>query len=70
MVFNEFLQFASIIEKLLPGWIDFKNYLKHKKKEMTMEELVVHLHIEEDNQMALKKDGGVDSLKVHMVKVG
>ncbi|PKI59004.1 hypothetical protein CRG98_020572 [Punica granatum] len=29
---------------------DFKNYLKHNPKEMTMEDLVVKLRIEEDNK--------------------
>ena len=30
MVLSETFQVASMIEKLPPGWIDFKNYLKHK----------------------------------------
>ncbi|XP_022871952.1 uncharacterized protein LOC111391042 [Olea europaea var. sylvestris] len=30
--------------------IDFKNYLKHKRKEMNLEELIVRLRIEEDNR--------------------
>lgn len=31
-----------------PLWKDFKCYLKHKRKEMTMEDLIVRLRIEED----------------------
>ena len=30
MVVNEAFQVAAMIEKLLPSWNDFKNYLKHK----------------------------------------
>ncbi|KAA0042920.1 pol polyprotein [Cucumis melo var. makuwa] len=45
---------ASIIEKLPPSWKDFKNYLKHKRKEIKLEELVVRLGIEENNRKAEK----------------
>ncbi|XP_042423004.1 uncharacterized protein LOC122010546, partial [Zingiber officinale] len=48
MVMNETFQVAAIIEKLPPGWKEFKNYLKHKRKEMNVEELIVRLRIEED----------------------
>ena len=67
---NESFQVAAMIEKLPPAWRDFKNYLKHKRKEMSVEELVVRLRIEEDNRMALKKGGGVEPSKVHVVEVG
>ncbi|KAH1108279.1 hypothetical protein J1N35_012047 [Gossypium stocksii] len=36
-------QVAAIIEKLPPAWNDFMNYLKHKKKEMTVKDLIVGL---------------------------
>ena len=39
MVLSETFQVASIIEKLPHGWKDFKNYLKHKRKEMSIEDL-------------------------------
>ena len=47
---NEAFQVAVVIEKLPPGWKDFKNYLKHKRKEMTVQDLVLRLRIEEDNK--------------------
>ena len=50
MIMNEPFKVASIIEKLPPSWKDFKNYLKHKKKEMTLEDLSVRLQIEENNR--------------------
>ena len=49
MVINESFRVAAVIEKLPPGWKDFKNYLKHKRKEMSMEDLILRLRIEEDN---------------------
>ncbi|XP_039068259.1 uncharacterized protein LOC120214432 [Hibiscus syriacus] len=52
----KFLNFVeAIIEKLSPAWNDFKNYLKHKRKEMTVEYLIVRLRIEEDNRCATKR---------------
>ncbi|XP_070665186.1 uncharacterized protein [Malus domestica] len=50
MVINESFQVASIIEKLPPSWKEFKSYLKQKRKEMTLEDLIVRLRIEEDNR--------------------
>lgn len=48
MIINEPLQVALMIEKLPPSWDDFKHYLKHKKKEMTLEDLILKLRIEQD----------------------
>ena len=53
-----FFQVAAIIEKLPPLWKDFKNYLKHKRKEMTVEDLIVGLRIKEDNKAAEKRSRG------------
>ncbi|XP_019261257.1 PREDICTED: uncharacterized protein LOC109239189 [Nicotiana attenuata] len=58
MVINEAFQVAAFIEKLPPLWKDFKNYLKHKRKEMTLEDLIVRLRIEEENKAAEKKSRG------------
>ncbi|GKA38761.1 hypothetical protein Tco_0731312 [Tanacetum coccineum] len=45
---------AAIIERLPPSWVEFKNYLKHMRKEVSVEDLVAHIHIEEDNKLAQK----------------
>uniref|UniRef100_A0A1S4BS18 Retrovirus-related Pol polyprotein from transposon TNT 1-94-like beta-barrel domain-containing protein n=1 Tax=Nicotiana tabacum TaxID=4097 RepID=A0A1S4BS18_TOBAC len=58
MVMNEAFQVAPMIEKLHPSWKDFKNYLKHKRKEMKLEDLVIRLKIEEDNKTVEKKSRG------------
>ncbi|XP_070049976.1 uncharacterized protein [Nicotiana tomentosiformis] len=55
MVINEAFQVAAFIEKLPQLWKDFKNYLKYKCKEMTLEDLIVRLRIEEDIKAAEKK---------------
>ncbi|XP_060167548.1 uncharacterized protein LOC132598597 [Lycium barbarum] len=55
MVVNEAFQVAAMIEKLPPSWKDFKHYLKHKRKEMKLEDLVIRLKIEEDNKTAEKR---------------
>uniref|UniRef100_A0A2N9GX20 CCHC-type domain-containing protein n=1 Tax=Fagus sylvatica TaxID=28930 RepID=A0A2N9GX20_FAGSY len=49
-----FQDFATIIEKLPSSWKEFKNYLKHKRKEMKLEDLIVRLRIEEDNRTSEK----------------
>ncbi|PHT38031.1 hypothetical protein CQW23_21604 [Capsicum baccatum] len=51
-------KFFAIIEKLPPMWKDFKNHLKHKCKEMSFEDLIVRLCIEEENKAAERKSRG------------
>uniref|UniRef100_A0A1U7X9I3 Uncharacterized protein LOC104235442 n=1 Tax=Nicotiana sylvestris TaxID=4096 RepID=A0A1U7X9I3_NICSY len=41
LVINEEFQVTVVIEKLSPLWKDFKNHLKHKHKEMSLEDLIV-----------------------------
>ncbi|KAL7617474.1 hypothetical protein Lser_V15G03166 [Lactuca serriola] len=55
MTLSETFQVAAIIEKLPPIWVDFKKYLKHKRKEMNVEDLIVQLQIEEGNRVAEKR---------------
>ena len=52
MMLSETFQVSAIIEKFPPSWKDFKSYLKYKRKEMNIEELVVKLWSEEDNIIA------------------
>ncbi|XP_073120920.1 uncharacterized protein [Henckelia pumila] len=59
MMISESFQVAAIIEKLPPLWKDFKNYLKHKRKEMGLEDLIVRLRIEEDNRKSENKAGKI-----------
>jgi len=70
MILSETFQVAAMIEKLPPSWIDFKNYLKHKRKEMSIEDLVVRLRIEEDNKIANKSTYLPTSSKANIVEAG
>ncbi|XP_070016872.1 uncharacterized protein [Nicotiana sylvestris] len=54
----EAFQVTTMIEKLPLLWKDFKNYLKHKFKEMSLEDLIVRLRIEEYNKAADKRGRG------------
>ena len=56
MMLSDTFQVTTIIEKLPPNWKDFKNYLKHKRKEMSIEDLIIRLRIEEDNRGSEKKE--------------
>ena len=71
MSLSESFQVASIIEKLPPLWKEFKNYLKHKWKEMRLEDLIVRLRIMEDNRASKKKaDKGIMESKANVVEQG
>ncbi|XP_069154380.1 uncharacterized protein [Solanum lycopersicum] len=56
MVVNEAFEVATIIEKLPPSWNDFKNYLKHKLKEMKLEDLVIQLKLRKITKTPKRKD--------------
>ncbi|XP_049399866.1 uncharacterized protein LOC125863945 [Solanum stenotomum] len=58
LIVNDAFQVAVIIEKLPLLWKNLKNYLKHKCKEMVVEDLMVRLRIEEDNKAAEKRSCG------------
>ena len=62
---------AAIIEKLPPNWKDFKNYLKHKRKDMKLEDLIMRLRIEEGNRVSEKKisNHSMES-KAHVIEEG
>ena len=70
MVLSEAFQVAAIIENLPPRWKDFKNYLKHKRKEMNVEELIVRLRIEEDNRRFEKRGSFQSEVKANVVEHG
>ncbi|GKC54172.1 hypothetical protein Tco_1076917 [Tanacetum coccineum] len=65
---SETFQVSAIIKKLPPSWVEFKNYLKHKRKEMSVEDLVVRLRIEKDNKLAQKNTYTPDFAKANMVE--
>ena len=46
MMLSGTFQVVDIIEKLPPSWKDFKNYVKHERKEMSIEDLIIRFCIE------------------------
>ncbi|KAF3615914.1 putative glucan endo-1,3-beta-glucosidase A-like [Capsicum annuum] len=58
LIVNEALQVVAIIDKLPTPWKEFKNYLKHKRKKISVEDLIVRLSVEEDNKEAEKRSKG------------
>ncbi|KAA3484500.1 pol polyprotein [Gossypium australe] len=56
MVLSKCFQVDAIIDKFPPFWNDFKNYLKHKCKEMGVEDLILRLRIGEDNKFSMKNE--------------
>ena len=68
MALVEEFQVGVIIEKLPPSWRDFKNYLKHKRKGMSLEDLIVRLRIEEDNRLNDRKGGYHMESKANVVE--
>ena len=64
---SETFQVAAIIEKLPPAWKDFKSYLKHKRKEINIEGLVIKLQNEEDNRNAERR-GVISVAKANIIE--
>ena len=54
MILPETFQVATIVKKLSPALRDFKNYMKHKRKELKLEDLIMRLRIEENNRKSEK----------------
>lgn len=55
MNINVAFQVVVVIENPPLSWKDFKNYLKHKHNEVSLEDLVICLKIEDDKKLAKKK---------------
>ena len=56
IILSKTFQGLAIIEKLPPTWKDFKNCLKYKRKEMSIEDLIIRLFIEEHNRGCKEKE--------------
>jgi len=47
----EILQANVLIKKFPPSWSYYRNHLKHKKKDLTQQELISHMQTEEANRL-------------------
>ncbi|TXG51271.1 hypothetical protein EZV62_023795 [Acer yangbiense] len=54
---------SAIIDKLPPSWKDYKRNLKHKKEDITMEELAQNLRIEEEYRIILLMSKSIHPLR-------
>nr|XP_009796253.1 PREDICTED: uncharacterized protein LOC104242843 [Nicotiana sylvestris] len=59
----EILQANVLLEKFPPSWSDYRNQLKHKKKKLTLQELISHMRTKEANRL---KDEESERLKDKM----
>ncbi|XP_075088212.1 uncharacterized protein LOC142170251 [Nicotiana tabacum] len=59
----EVLQANVLLERFPPSWSDYRNQLKHKKKNLTLQELISHMRTEEANRL---KDEESERLKDKM----
>lgn len=67
---SETFQVVTIIKKLLPAWNDFKNYLKHERKEMNVEQFISRLRIKVDNRSSKRKEFNLIVPKANVGKHG
>ncbi|KAL0418895.1 UNVERIFIED_CONTAM: hypothetical protein Sradi_1303000 [Sesamum radiatum] len=49
------LQANVLLEKFLPSWSEYRNHLKHKKKDLNLQELISHMRTEEANRLKDKE---------------
>ena len=41
---------SYLVETLLESWKDYKNNMKYKRKQMSQEDVIIHIRIEEQNR--------------------
>ncbi|XP_074276914.1 uncharacterized protein LOC141600571 [Silene latifolia] len=51
MKLDEIFLANVLLEKIPPSWSDYKNHLKHKKKNLSLQELVGHMRTDEANRL-------------------
>ena len=67
----EILQANVLLEKFPPLWNDYRNQLKHKKRDLSLQELISHMRTEEANRLKDKQNSNsTSSVKVNLVESG
>jgi hypothetical protein len=70
MNMDETIIVSSIIDKLPPSWKDFKRTMKHKKEDISLEQLGNHLRLEEEYRKQEGIKNHVTQEKVHVMEEG
>ncbi|KAH0633546.1 hypothetical protein KY284_036332 [Solanum tuberosum] len=69
MKMREIFQANVLPEKIPPSWSDYRNQLKHKKKNLTLQELISHMRTEEANHLKNKMEQlSLNSSKANLVE--
>ncbi|KAK4400299.1 hypothetical protein Sango_1136000 [Sesamum angolense] len=69
MKMYEILQTNVLLENFPPSWNDYKNHLKHKKRDLTLQELISHMRTEATNRLKDKKISNSSfSIKANLVE--
>ncbi|XP_073222528.1 uncharacterized protein [Cicer arietinum] len=69
MHMDETIIVSCIIDKLPPSWKDFKKYMKHKKYDISLEQLGNHLRLEEKFLKRKNKEKNSSATKDNLVAV-
>ncbi|KAK3017500.1 hypothetical protein RJ639_006004 [Escallonia herrerae] len=67
MVLDENFHIGAIVAKLPPTWKEYRNKLKHKKEDLALDQLMQHLHIEEETRNREKEPAKETIVKAHVV---
>ena len=72
---DESIIMSNIIDKLPPSWKDFKRNLKHKKEDISLEQLANSLRVEEEIREEMRiqdetKEHSAHISKVHVMEEG
>ncbi|XP_016902969.2 uncharacterized protein LOC107991967 [Cucumis melo] len=65
----EILQANVLLEKFPSSWNDYRNHLKHKKRDLKLQELISHMRTEEANRLKDKlASQNLNSVNANLVK--
>ncbi|GAA0149687.1 hypothetical protein LIER_08805 [Lithospermum erythrorhizon] len=56
MKLDEIFLANVLLEKFFQSWSEYKNHLKHKKRDMPLQELISHMRTEEANRLKDKAE--------------
>jgi len=70
MNMDETIIVSSIIDKHPPSWKDFKRTMKHKKEDISLEQLGNHLRLEEEYRKQEGNKNHVTQEKIHVMEEG